>query len=179
MKQKNLEIEKRLLLKRLPLDDSLFDEIQYIEQFYTPTGRYRKIELWNKKPGNLVTKYIHTIKKAVSKGVSEENEVEISLLEFTNAIKKTTKFISKNRYIKKAGKYKWEIDEFVDLCLIIAEIEVKTKKELKTVKLPKYIKETMILDVTGIKVFSNFNLAEKHTHKDEMRIIENHISTNH
>ena len=158
---KNLEIEKRLLLKRLPLHDELFDEIHFIEQYYTPTGRYRHVEMYSNKNNKEITKYIHTIKKSVSKGVNEEIEVEISLSEFSKAIEKSTKFISKNRFIKKAGKYKWEIDEFIDVNLIIAEIEVHTKKELKTVKLPKYIKENLIMEITGIKEFSNFNLAEK------------------
>ena len=44
--------------------------------------------------------------------------------------------------------------------LVIAEIELPTKKDLKTVKLPKFIKDLLILDITPIKAFSNFNIAD-------------------
>ena len=151
---KKLEIEKRILLKGTP--KITYDEALFIQQYYTPTGRYRQVT-----SSNLEIKYIHTIKKSVSKGVNEETEIEISHVDFSKAIKKATKHLSKTRYIKKAGKYKWEIDKFDHCNIVIAEIEVNSKKELKTVKLPKYIKENFIIDVTGIKEFSNFNLAEK------------------
>lgn len=151
--KKNLEIEKRILLKRMPTVN--FNEIQRINQYYCPNGRFREV-LSNGK-----VKYIKTIKSTISIGVNHEVNSEISKEIFLKEKKKATKFLSKMRYIKNVGKYKWEVDVFTELNLIIAEIEVKTKKELHTVKIPPFIGKQMIMDITGIKQFSNYNLADK------------------
>jgi CYTH domain-containing protein len=148
-----LEIEKRILLKRVPLDME-FDEVQDIHQYYGPSGRLRHV----KNRIARTVQYIHTTKKTVSKGVNQETEVEISKDLFTEELKRCTKRLYKVRYIKKTGKYKWEIDEFFGM--VIAEIEVNTKKELKTVKIPRIIKNEMVAEITGDKRFSNFNLAD-------------------
>lgn len=160
-----LEIERRLLLKRLPTISGGYDEIHKIQQFYGPSGRFRFVEIFNgnwhsTNKGLPTIKYIHTVKKSVSKGVNQEVEIEISKNKFEKALNKCTKSLNKTRYIKKVGKYKWEIDVF-DFKMVIAEVEVKTKGELKTVKIPKFIKKEMICDVTGNKQFSNFTLSEK------------------
>ena len=160
-----LEIEKRILLKKFPKKTE-FSETHIIEQYYGPTGRLRRSEILIKgktkrcKP-TLIVKYVRTKKKLISKGVNQEIEVEISKSAFNKEVKKCTRCITKTRYIKKVGKYKWEVDVFNGLNLIIAEIEVKTKRELKTVKIPNFIKSEMIIDVTGIKQFSNFSLSWK------------------
>ena len=155
----NLEIEKRFIIKRLPLPESSFKEVHHIVQFYGPTGRLRNVTII--KDGKSTKKYIRTNKKSISPGVNEEIESEISKKQFDKELKKCTKYLFKTRFIKKVGKYKWEIDVFKNLSLIIAEVEMKTKKELKTVKLPKFMKDTLISDITGIKCFSNFNLADQ------------------
>ncbi len=154
-----LEIEKRVLLKRLPLAPSDFDEVHFIHQYYAPTGRLRFSEIFKSGKRSPVEKYVRTNKTFISDGVNEEVEVEITKAEFKKEVKRAKKALTKTRYIKKVGKYKWEVDVF-DFKLVIAEIEVKTKKELKTVKIPKFIKQEMIADITGNKPFSNFNLAD-------------------
>jgi CYTH domain-containing protein len=153
-KKNGLEIEKRYLLRKIPVVNK-FDECQSITQYYTPEGRFRQIISKGK------FEYIKTIKKDVSEGVAGEKEWDLTEAEFKKAVKKSTKKITKIRYIKKAGKLKWEIDIFDSINVIIAEVELKTKKELKTIKVPKFIKDVLILDITGIKAFSNFNLADK------------------
>lgn len=155
-----LEIERRILLKRLPLPTSDFDETQIIHQFYAPTGRLRRISIFKNGKVSPIEKYIRTNKTFVSVGVNDEVEVELTKKQFDKEVQKATKALIKTRYIKKVGKYKWEIDVF-EFKLVIAEIEVKTKKELTTVNLPNFIKKEMIADITGVKPFSNFNLADK------------------
>lgn len=160
--EKKLEIEKRILLKKMP-ELKKFDKTQHIKQYYTPSGRYRVIhDLTNvgiKNHSSLI-KYIKTIKSTISAGVNHEEENEVTKKEFDKEIKKATRVLTKIRYIKKVGKYKWEIDVFSGLNLIIAEIEVNSKKELHTVKIPAFIAKQLIMDITGIKQFSNFNLAD-------------------
>lgn len=147
-----LEIEKKFLLKNLP--DMQFDEALEIEQFYGPTGRLRKIV------SSDGVSYIRTIKKSVSKGVNEEFETEITKKQFDKEVKHYTRKLTKQRFIKKIGKLKWEFDYFNEIRLIMAEVEVPTKKDLKMVKVPKKVKLVLISDVTGNKDFSNFNIAE-------------------
>lgn len=153
----NLEIEKRYLLNKMPKIKE-FDECYHITQYYTPSGRFRYIL------GTKGEKFIKTVKKTVSKGVNQEDECEITRKDFDRAIKKCTKRLSKTRLIKKVGKYKWEIDVFIapknNKELIIAEVELNNVKELDTIKAPKFITDVLVLDITGIKAFSNFNLAE-------------------
>ena len=156
-----LEIERRILLKKLPYLE--YDEIHEINQYYGPTGRLRRVEIFDPKKNSDsgIVKYIRTVKTLISDGVNEEDEEELSKKQFYLEVKNCEKHISKKRFIKNIGKYKWEIDIFSNFHLIIAEIEVKTKEELRSVNIPSFIKENMILDITGLKEFSNFILAEK------------------
>ena len=148
---KKLEIENRYLIKRLP-EKIKWNETQFITQYYSKNGRFRATM------SNKSTVFIKTLKKTISEGVNEEIEVGVTKEQFLKEIKLATKRISKIRYIKKVGKLKWEVDVFERL--VIAEIELPTKKDLKTVKLPKFIKDLLILDITPIKAFSNFNIAD-------------------
>jgi len=147
------EIEKKILLKKLP--KITFDEIQNITQYYTPKGRFRSVHTVKG------IKFIKTIKKHITIGVNDEQEWELTQAEFNKAIKTATRKIIKTRFIKKTKTVKWEIDVFAFIKLIIAEVEVKNQKQLSSIKLPKFIKNEMILDVTGIKALNNFSLAEE------------------
>jgi len=148
---KKLEIEKRYLIKRLPKDIK-WNDVQVIEQYYSKNGRFRRTATLKG------VEYFKTLKKTISEGVNEEIETIITSSQFAKEIKSATKKISKTRFVKKTGKLKWEVDVFDRL--VIAEIELPTKKDLKTVKLPKFIKDLLILDITPIKAFSNFNIAD-------------------
>lgn len=154
-----LEIERRLLLKKIP--DVKFDECHEIIQVYCPNGRFRHACINVFSQPIMCDKYTRTVKKRIGKGINEEIEVEISKKEFKSEMKRCTKIIHKTRYIKNVGKRKWEVDVFDFLYLIIAEVEVRSKKELKTVTIPKFIKDQLICDVTGRNEFSNFNLADR------------------
>jgi CYTH domain-containing protein len=71
-----------------------------------------------------------------------------------------SKYIKKTRHIYKDGNLKWEVDEFNSgYQLIIAEIEIPT--EDYEVILPDYIKDLVLIEVTGMKPFSNRSLSLK------------------
>lgn len=148
------EIESRYLLKRVP--DVSFDEVLEIEQFYTPEGRFRQQK--DKRTKEVI--YFKTNKKSISPGVNEEIEKEITESEFQIAIKSATKKIQKERGIVYHSGLKWEIDYFTNNLLVIAEVEVDTIEDLKQIILPDFLKEILVLDITELKEFSNYNLAD-------------------
>lgn len=166
------EIERRFLLKDMPISPTGYHEIQHIIQYYyLDEGvwkRIRKIE--SSINGNT---YLHTIKSYID-GVTYENENFISYEDYKTLISKIhnnefqSKCLIKTRYILPVSetevefegelkKLKWEIDVF-NFNLIIAEIEIPDLNF--DVNIPDFIQSKLIYEVTGIKELSNRNLAE-------------------
>jgi len=159
-----IEIERKFLLKSLPKISP--QQSIKIDQYYlkNSSGVWERARTWESSLGE--TKYIHTIKKSVSKGVNIEDEHFMTLKQFTEfknkCLKSTTesKFIEKVRHIYPDGDLFWEVDIFGNgYELIIAEIEIPKKTYKLT--LPDFIKEVNLLEVTGLKQFSNRNLSLK------------------
>ncbi len=159
-----LEIERKFLLKSLP--DIKADQVVEIEQFYfkNDKGIWERARSWFSSNGD--KKYIHTVKKSVSKSVNIEDEHDLTFkqfISFKNKCYKTpddSKYIKKTRYIYKDGSLKWEIDEFNnDYKLIIAEIEIP--RQDYEVIIPDYLKDLVLIEVTGMKPFSNRSLSLK------------------
>jgi len=155
-----IEIERKFLLKSLP-SKSPQDSIK-IDQFYLKNSkgiweRVRKME------SNVGVKYIHTIKKSISKIENLEEEMEVSedyFLLFRSKCEssKGSKFIKKTRHLFPHKNLVWEVDEFHnDYKLIIGEIEIP-KKDYK-LQIPPFIKDLVLLEVSGMSQFSNRNLS--------------------
>jgi CYTH domain-containing protein len=159
-----IEIERKFLLKSLPKKTP--DQSVDIDQFYlkTPSGIWERARTWFSSNGD--RKYIHTIKKNISKGVNIEDEylmTEEDFLKFKEKCFKLnteSKHIKKIRHIYKDDNLFWEIDEFKsNYKLIIAEVEIP-KKNYK-LNIPNFIEELVLLEVTGIKQFNNKTLSIK------------------
>lgn len=159
-----IEIERKFLLKSLPKNSP--EQSVDIEQFYlkNKSGIWERARTWFSSNGD--KKYIHTIKNNVSKGVNIEDEhlmEEIDFLKFRDncfKINVESRQIKKVRHIYRDGDLFWEIDEFKDdYQLIIAEVEIPKKNFELTI--PNFIKEVMLLEVTGMKQFNNRNLSLK------------------
>lgn len=157
-----LEIELKYLLKALPKKEP--EDIIDIDQYYTKvSGKWERARTWfSEKSGD--KKWIHTIKKNVSKKVNIEDEKFLTEEEYDLfkaeclANPNDSKFISKKRYIYKDGDLKWEVDEFDNgYHLIVAEIEIP--EENYKVIIPDFMKDVILLDVTGLKQFSNRSLS--------------------
>jgi hypothetical protein len=160
----NLEIERKFLLKCLPKRRE--DDIYQIEQYYlkNSAGIWERARTYHSEINGDM--YIHTIKTSVSKGVNMEDEYQMTKDEFDSFREKCykhgadSKHISKERWIYKDGPLKWEVDKFNSgYNLIVAEIELPTEKYKLTV--PQFIKDVMLLEVTGLKQFSNRALSLK------------------
>ncbi len=65
--------------------------------------------------------------------------------------------VRKRRYYVPDGSVLWEIDEFVDRDLVLAEVELASPET--AVEVPPWLAEVLVRDVTGEAEFLNVNLA--------------------
>lgn len=161
---KNIEIERKFLLKKVP--DKKPDEIISIQQWY----RKNKKGIWERVRScysNLNGFYfIHTIKTKISDISNLEEENIIKTKKFNRFVEKCKKskdsrYISKDRLVFKDdfnSSLYWEIDVFNNgHHLIVAEIEIP--KEDYDLKIPDWLNEHVLIEVTSISQFSNKNLS--------------------
>lgn len=158
----NIEIERKFLLKGVP-DRQPEDKIDIIQWYLKNTSGVweRARSCYSEKSG---IKFQHTIKQTISPGVNQEDEKEITSQEFNQFVEscKTnqSRCIHKTRLIFTEGELKWEVDVFKNgIDLVIAELEIP--EENFEVIMPKFINSKFLIEVTGIKKFSNRNLAHK------------------
>ena len=114
-----LEIERSWLLKNIPTNLT-FD--RQIDQFYTADGiRLRASYFLDGR-----TVYDVNQKRPRGNGMVGyfEAEEEISKKDFLDLFPKAKKYISKDRFTRKSGNLIWEIDVFISIVLIKAEIEL-------------------------------------------------------
>ena len=154
-----LEIERKWLLKRLPNWE--YDCVLSIAQYYVEnqvTGTpFRLRQSTNNATG--LTTYYHTEKRPISKGVFEETERTLSSSEFEDLLQKypVHKAIIKDRHIKLFDGHKYEIDTYKNITLTTLEVEFNT--EDTQIALPEIITSELIMELTGIREFSNYALA--------------------
>jgi CYTH domain-containing protein len=105
--------------------------------------------------------FFSTKKKYLSKGTYEELEFEISGKTFYKKLKqlKVKKGLRKIRFIYKYKGLKFEIDRYVDLNLVVMEVELKNINQ--KINFPDFISEKIILEVTELREFGNYNLSSK------------------
>ena len=65
--------------------------------------------------------------------------------------------LSKRRYYVADGDFRWEVDEFLDRELVLAEVELADPA--LTVTPPKWLASLLVREVTGEPEFLNVNLA--------------------
>lgn len=166
-----LEIERKFLVKGIT--SQYAPEVIYgyhsarIKQWYLPkdslgrSSRIRsKYELSKLGPTNT---YFFTRKKAVSPGIVQEEEKEISFKTFMNYMKKidkTKKPIEKTRYyFPRSPSNFFELDIFhgFNQGLVILEVELKSIDE--KFELPNFL--ICGKEVTHDKAYSNKSLASK------------------
>lgn len=158
---KQIEIERKFLLKRIP--DEKFDDIITMDQWYLNVdGKFERVRQRKYKDGRI--DWLHTIKEDVDEMTRIEYEKLISIDEYHDFIKMCkspeteAKYIQKRRYILNVNNDVWEIDEFLENKMVIAEIEIPSKDY--SVTIPRSIQDTLVYEVTGINEFSNKSLSE-------------------
>ncbi len=164
IKEPIYEIERKFLLKSIP-DGIKPIEIIKIDQYYLKnlSGVWERARLCDSNVNGV--KYVHTVKQTVAKGVNLEDEYLMTEAEFTkfrNVCLKSnrSRYIAKERciYPHTSDGLKWEVDIFNSgHHLIVAEIEIPRRRY--PLVLPEFIDEKLLLEVTGLKQFSNKNLS--------------------
>lgn len=163
------EIERRFLLKGLPSVASKIHPIHITQYYVDQRGgrvRIRKSlqSKYDKRHDVLrsISKYDITKKVRIRDGVYDESVTWVTENKYKKLIPKAHKVIEKLRYeipcIMQGKKLKWEIDVFKSpLHLIIVEIEIP--KEGFKIKMPKFLRDMVIMEITSIKEMTNYALA--------------------
>ncbi|MFI5316652.1 MAG: CHAD domain-containing protein [Myxococcota bacterium] len=148
------EIERKYLLRGLPERVRGADAVE-IEQGYLPGGAVR--ERLRRAVGPRGTRWTRTVK--VGTGiVRAEFEEEVPPSEFARLWPLTEGArLRKRRYRVPDGALTWEIDEFLDRPLVLAEIELPT--EDAAVVVPEWLEPWLAREVTGEPEFSNLRIA--------------------
>ena len=149
-----VEIERRYLLRKLP-PETKHAPFAEIEQGYLPgeslIERLRRVKM---ESG---VKYLRTVKLGTGL-VRTEVEEDASFAVFKAMWPLTKgKRIRKKRYQLADAGHVWEIDEFTDRKLVIAEVELTSARD--EVEIPDWLARCVVREVTGEPEYLNHTLA--------------------
>lgn len=150
----DVEIERKFLLNGLPGEVGSAECLE-IEQGYLPGERLQ--ERIRRVRSNGSAHYVRTVK--IGSGIQrvqleEETDEAIfgTLWPLTEG-----KRVVKRRYLVRSGRFTWEIDQFTDRDLVLAEIELPTVDT--EVAIPEWLEEYVVREVTDESEYVNINLA--------------------
>jgi CYTH domain-containing protein len=150
-----LEIERKYLLRGAPQMPAPL-EVYEIEQGYLPGVRLvERLRRQQSRAGDV--RYFRTVK--VSSGFQRiELEEETDERTFAHLWQLTKgRQIRKRRYVVADGDAHWEIDEFLDRPLWLAELEIPTVET--RIDIPDWLAQVLVRDVTEEREYTNRNLA--------------------
>lgn len=158
-----IEIERKFLLKAVP--DLKPTEVIKIKQWYLKVdGIWERARSMDSNIYGI--KWVHTIKTRISDISNIEEEYDMDKDEFDDFVKRcksakqNARYITKERRIYPDGELKWEVDVFSQKChIIVAEIEIPS--EDYELEIPEFIQKKNLLEVTGLKQFSNRSLSNR------------------
>ena len=148
------EVERKYLLAALPADVSPI-EISEVDQGYLPgerlVERVRRVRTADRE------EYYRTVK--VGRGLDRMELEEQTTERVFRALWPLTKGrrIRKRRHVIEADGRHWEVDEFLDRQLIVAEIEIDEPDD--PVAIPEWLEPIVERDVTDDDNYSNQKLA--------------------
>jgi CYTH domain-containing protein len=150
-----LEIERKFLLKRLPGSMPNATHLK-IEQGYLPgdrlVERLRSIETDGHRS------YVRTVKVGAGLVRTElEEETSAAMFERMWPLTKGRR-LTKKRHRVPQGDLTWEIDEFTDRQLVLAEIELPSAET--EVQIPEWLQACVEREVTGEVAYLNSTLAK-------------------
>lgn len=156
--KENREIERRYLLKRMPVGirwDDILDIVQYYILIDGITWRLRlTFSLFN--DGQPQIEFLHKLFNG--KGDFTEVIKEIEENEVAGLIDQAHKALRKTRFIHKDGDLKFEVDQITNVEFPMLEVELTDINQEFVI--PEKINETIAMEITGIKELSNAALAD-------------------
>jgi CYTH domain-containing protein len=149
-----LEIERKFLLKRLP-DMPNATELR-IEQGYLPGDRL--VERLRSVESNGHRSFLRTVKVGAGLVRTElEEETSADMFQKMWPLTKGRR-LTKRRHRVPQGDFTWEIDEFTDRQLVLAEIELPSADT--EVEIPDWLQPCVEREVTGEVAYLNSTLAK-------------------
>ncbi len=154
MAHNDREIERKYLLSGLPAAVVGARRLE-VDQGYLPGTRIRE-RIRRTVEGSAV-RYYRTIKMGA--GLERiEIEEETTRVFFDTVWPLTLgKRVRKRRYLMPVADGVWEVDEFLDRDLVLAELELEHVNQ--HVELPDFIESVLVREVTAEKSYANFRLA--------------------
>lgn len=149
-----LEIERKFLLKQLP-ETMPGSTAVVIEQGYLPGDRL--VERLRAVEAGRQRSYLRTVK--IGAGLVRTELEEETTAEVFKAMWPLTrgKRLTKRRHRVPDGSFTWEIDEFTDRELVLAEIELPSAET--PVEIPAWLEPWVEREVTGDGAYMNWTLA--------------------
>ena len=158
---RGLEIERKFLLTGLPPLEGAEGPVE-IEQGYLPGERL--IERLRRIQSNGSVELVRTVKEG--SGLTRLEVEEIVTPEVFARFWPLTegRRLRKRRYRVADGDLIWEIDEFLDRDLVLAEVELP--EALTDVQIPGWLQPHVGREVTEEPAYSNFRLASDNPARD-------------
>jgi adenylate cyclase len=150
------EIERKYLLSRLPQLPAGASSVE-IEQGYLP-GEHLFERLRCVRAPDGTERWFRTVK--VGNGVLRMEVEDEGAADLCGAMWPFTdgRRLSKRRHsVSGEGDRVWEIDEFLDRELVLAEVELASLHE--EVALPPWVRDVLVREVTNERAFANVELA--------------------
>ncbi|MHB1073826.1 MAG: CYTH domain-containing protein [Gemmatimonadaceae bacterium] len=154
MRMGDLEIERKYLLSALP-DAARGARSVVIEQGYLPGVRI--VERLRRYQGTGTERWVRSIKAGT--GITRiEVEEEVTRVLFEQLWPLTEgKRVRKRRYYLPEGGVTWEVDDFLDRELVLAELELP--HESHRVHIPEWLAPVLLREVSHEPAYLNTSLA--------------------
>ncbi len=151
----HIEIERKYLLSRLPTMPDVKDVLE-IEQGYLPgVNLLERLRRQESRDGSV--QYFRTVK--IGSGV-QRMELEDTTDSATFAhlwLLTNGRRLRKRRYLVPSGADLWEVDEFLDRSLTLAELEIASADA--RIVIPDWLTPVLVREVTDEKEYTNRSLA--------------------
>jgi CHAD domain-containing protein/CYTH domain-containing protein len=149
-----LETERKFLLRRLPETAEEVPGIE-IEQGWLPGTRV--VERWRKVRATGEPICYRTVKSGQGLNrVELEEKTSSELFEHIWPLTEGRRVVKRRRRVSAEG-VTWEIDEFLDRELVLAEVELPAQDA--AIEVPEWLRPYVVREVTGDPEFSNRKLA--------------------
>jgi CYTH domain-containing protein len=150
-----LEIERKYLLRALPQMPAV-DDVLEIDQGYLPGVKLLE-RLRRQVARDGTTRYFRTVKLGMGvERVELEDETDRETFDHLWLLTEGRR-LRKRRHIVPSGADTWEIDEFTDRPLVLAELEIPAADT--RIVFPDWLTPVLVREVTDEREYTNRSLA--------------------